>query len=273
MTAIKKDKKTGIIYRHWAAAGEPRAILLLVHGLGAHSARWDFLSDFFLQKGVSSYAIELRGFGETKGLRGHVDSFRVYFRDLRRLRDIIIEENRDRKIFLLGESLGAVISFLAAIPEPGLFGGLVCISPAFMSRLKASPLEYIKILLSLARNPKKQFKIPFDSGMCTRDAGCREILDSDSRELRSATAKFIFEIVKAQIQCAILKKKMRTPALFLLSGEDKLADPEASKRIFNGIKTDAKKLIQYPGMYHALSIDLGRERVFEDIFKWMEKRI
>ena len=273
MATLKKDKETGIIYRRWAAAGEPKAILLLVHGLGAHSARWDFLSDFFLQNSISSYAIELKGFGETKDLRGHVDSFKVYFRDLRRLRDIIIEENRGKKVFLLGESLGAIISFLTVIPKPDLFNGLICISPAFMSRVKVSPLEYIKIFLSLAYNPKRQFKIPFDSGMCTRDGGSREILDSDPREHRLATSRFVFEILKAQIQSAILKKKMRTPVLFLLSGEDKLADPEASKRIFNGIKIDAKKLIQYPDMYHALSIDLGRERVFKDILKWAENLI
>lgn len=273
MATIKKDKETGIIYRHWAAAEEAKAVLLLVHGIGAHSARWDFLSDFFLQNNISSYAIELRGFGETKDLRGHVDSFKVYFRDLRCLRDIIIEENRGKKIFLIGESLGAIISFLTVIPEPTLFDGLICISPVFMSRLKASPLEYIKIFLSLAYNPKKQFKVPFDSGMCTRDADCREILDNDPREHRLATSRFIFEIFKAEIQSATLKKKMRTPVLFLLSGEDKLADPEASKRIFNGIKIDEKKLIQYPDMYHALSIDLGRERVFKDILKWVDRRI
>ena len=273
MATIKKDKETGITYRHWATAGEPKAILLLVHGIGAHSARWSFLSDFFLQNNISSYAIELRGFGETKDPKGHVDSFKIYFRDLRRLRDIIIEENRGRKVFLLGESLGAIISFLTAIQEPDLFDGLICISPAFMSRLKVSPLEYIKIFLSLAYNPKKQFKIPFDSGMCTRDAGYREILDNDPREHRLATARFVFEILKAQTQSAILKKKIRTPALFLLSGEDKLADPEAAKRIFDGININDKKLIEYPDMYHALSIDLGRERVFKDILEWVKKRI
>ena len=255
------------------AAGEPKAIFLLVHGLGAHSARWNFLSEFLLQNNISSYAIDLRGFGETKDLKGHVDSFNVYFKDLRRLRDIIAEENRGKKVFLLGESLGAIISFLTVIPEPKLFDGLICISPAFTSKLKVSLLEYIKIFSSVIYNPKKQFKLPFDSGMCTRDVDCTGILDNDPGEHRLATSRFVFETVKAQMKCAILKKKMRTPVLFLLSGEDRLTDPEASKRIFNGIQIDEKKLIQYPDMYHALSIDLGREQVFKDILNWVEKRI
>lgn len=272
MVTLKKDEETGIIYRYWAAPGEPKAVFLLVHGIGAHSGRWEFLSDFFLKRGISSYAIELRGFGETKDTRGHVSSFGVYFRDLRRLRDIITGENKDKKVFLLGESLGAVISFLTAIANPGLFDGLICISPAFANRLKVTLFEYIKAFLCLTYNPKKQFDVPFDSRMCTRDTTYQKIMDADPREHRLATSKFIFEIFKAQMQGAILKGKIKTPVLFLLSGEDKLVDPEAARKVFKGIKITDKTLIEYPGMYHSLSIDLGREQVFKDMLRWLEKR-
>ncbi len=37
-----------ILYREWAAepsAQSPKAVFLLVHGLGAHSARWEFLAN------------------------------------------------------------------------------------------------------------------------------------------------------------------------------------------------------------------------------------
>ncbi len=36
-----------ILYRKWDAlppAASPKAVFLLVHGLGAHTARWDFLA-------------------------------------------------------------------------------------------------------------------------------------------------------------------------------------------------------------------------------------
>ncbi len=266
------DKKTGIIYKVWKS-GDPRAVFLLVHGLGAHTGRWGFLADYFLKKDISCYGIELRGFGETKGLRGHVDSFKTYLSDIRALYDIIVEGNKDKKVFVAGESVGAVIAFLAAAAAPGLFDGLVCISPAFANRLKASRLTYIKSLAPLIYNPLKQIRIPFDAKMCTRDADYQKVMDADPGEHRLATSKFLFNLIAAQIRSNIVKGRIRTPVLFLLSGNDRLVDPEAGKRIFNGLKAGDKTIIEYPDMYHALSIDLGREKVFEDMLKWVEKRL
>jgi alpha-beta hydrolase superfamily lysophospholipase len=142
-----------------------------------------------------------------------------------------------------------------------------------MSALKVAPLDYVRKLLPLFYNPKKQFNIPFDSRMCTRDVDYQKVLDSDPKEHRLATSKFIFELFMAQLRANILKNKASGPVLFLLSGEDKLVDPQVSKRIFEGMKSEDKTIIEYPEMYHALSIDLGREKVFKDILDWAQKRI
>ena len=272
MERLKKDLKSGILYRSWPAV-EPRAIFLLVHGLGAHSARWNFLAEFFLQKNISSYAIELRGFGETEGLKGHVDSFNAYFKDICCLRDIISKENSGKKVFLIGESLGAVISLLLIAGGSNLFDGLICVSPAFVSKMKVSLSKYIRIFASLLYNPKKQFGIPFTAGMCTRDAACQKLLDEDKKECRVATSRFILETFIAQTKSKKLKDKIKLPALFLLAGEDKLVDIEASRKAFKSFEIKDKTLIEYPLMYHALSIALGREKVFEDILKWAEGKI
>lgn len=268
---MKTDKATGIVYRQWDCP-DPEAVLLLVHGLGAHTGRWNFLSDFFIQNGLSSYALELKGFGETKDPKGHIESFNIYFDDISSLRGIIAQENPGKKIYLVGESLGGLISFLTVATEHGPFDGLVCISPAFKSRLKAPLKESLKILCSLTYDTKKQFSVPFDPSMCTRDKDYRKVMDSDVREHRLATSKFIIELVAAQLRGSILKGKVRIPVLFLISGDDKLTDPGASKGIFKALKAKDKLLIEYPDMYHALSIDLEKEKVFGDILKWVRDR-
>ncbi|MBL7158450.1 MAG: alpha/beta fold hydrolase [Candidatus Omnitrophica bacterium] len=269
---MKKDAKSGILYREWTAS-DPEAVFLLVHGLGGHSERWKSLADFFLKKNISSYAIELRGFGETKELRGHVDSFKIYSNDILALRGIIEIENKDKKIFLIGESMGALLAFLLVPGEEDLFSGLICISPAFASRLNSSTLYYVKIFLSLFYNPKKQFTIPFTSEMCTRDPDCRKKMDDDKREHRLASSKLIFEIAKAQIKSAFLRKKIDIPLLFLLAGKDMLVNSEASRRLFKTIRAQDKTLLEYPGMYHALSVDAERAKVFQDMSGWVRNRI
>lgn len=61
--------------------------------------------------------------------------------------------------------------------------------------------------------------------------------------------------------------------LFLVAGDDKMVDSRASMEIFKRLKVKDKTLVEYPGMYHSLSIELGKEKVFEDLLKWVEKRI
>ena len=267
-----EDTPTGIFYKKWIA-DSPKAIFLLVHGLGAHSGRWEYLADFFVARGISSYAIELRGFGETTGLRGHIDSFSTYIEDITRLSEIISVDNKDKKIFLIGESTGALLSFLTASSTGHLFDGMACLSPAFSGRLKVTFLDYVKILLPFLYNPKKQHKIAFNSGMCTRDVDYRIRMEEDDREHRLATSRFIWELLKAQIYSSRAGMKIKIPVLFLLAGDDFVVSSLKSKEIFNDISVEDKKLIEYPGMYHALSIEIGREDVFFDIYKWVINRM
>ena len=89
MTPIITDNQTGILYRKWPAEKQAECIFLLVHGLGAQSARWEFIAGYLKTREISSYAIELKGYGETKDLKGHIDSFDVYYNDIKLLYNII----------------------------------------------------------------------------------------------------------------------------------------------------------------------------------------
>lgn len=269
---MRRDKKTGIIYRQWGSPPS-KAVLLLVHGLGGHSGGWEFLADFFLRQDISSYGIELRGFGETKSLKGHIDSFNIYFADIHRLYDMIIKENPGKKVFLAGESLGALISFRAVILNPDLFDGLICISPAFSNRQRLTLLGYIKKFSSLIYNPRKQFTLSFTPEMCTRDVDYQKVMDSDPLKHELATSKLLFNLLVTQARSRILKNRIRLDVLFLLAGRDELVDPEWSKKVFKRLEAKSKTTIEYPDMYHSLSIELGREKVFEDILKWLQSRI
>ncbi len=270
MEPVKTDTLTGIVYREWNISPS-RAVILLVHGLGAHSARWSDLAEFFIHRGISCYAMELKGYGETSDIKGHVSSFGVYYRDIQRLREIISEKHPGEKVFLLGESMGGLIAFMAAAVEPGPFDGLICVSPVFASKLKFSVLDYVKMAVCALCNPARQFRMPFSSEMCTQDAACRETMDADSREHRLASARTLFETIAASIRAEWIKKRILIPVLFLLAGNDKLVSSVASKRIFKAIKTRDKNLIEYPDMYHSLTIESGRKMVFRDILMWIDR--
>ena len=77
----------------------------------------------------------------------------------------------------------------------------------------------------------------------------------------------------AQVEAQRLEDSITEPLLLLVSGNDILVNSNKTKTLFNDLTTKDKSMIVYPEMYHALSIDIGREKVLSDIFKWMEEKI
>ncbi|MEI6863521.1 MAG: alpha/beta hydrolase, partial [Candidatus Omnitrophota bacterium] len=221
------------------------------------------MADFFLQKNISSYAIDLPKLSR-------VDS---YYSEILRIRNIAIKDNPGKKIYLVGESLGGLTSFLLASERPGIFDGLICISPAFAGRKKLNFIETAKMLAPIFYNPCKKVNLPFDSSMCTRDVDCRKKLDGDPCEYRTASVRLIFDIFLAQARARGVLKNMNTPVLFLVSGKDMIVDSGISRKVFDGILIGDKTFFEFPDMYHALSIEVGKEAVFEELLKWIEKRL
>lgn len=254
-------------YRKWAAA-DPKGALVLVHGMGAGTERWESLARFFKDRGISSYAISLKGFDGTEGEEGYVDSFETYRSDISDLFGIARMEVPSGSIFLLGESMGALIAFDIASSRAGSFDGYILISPAFASKLKFGAGRYFLILLSMLFFPRKQFRMPFNAEMCTSDKEEIEKIEKDPAEHRYATGSLLWEIFKRQVSSPVSAKRIKDPVLFLISMSDDIADPVKSAKIFDMVKTPYKDIKKYPGMKHGLSVEIGRENVFADIYAW-----
>ncbi|MDD5575024.1 MAG: lysophospholipase [Candidatus Omnitrophica bacterium] len=262
-----------MIYRRWAVPS-PDAVFLLVHGLGAHSGRWEHLAAYFLRNSISSYAIDLRGFGETPGPKGHVDSFDSYFRDILALADIIKRACGAKPVFLIGESMGGLIAFSLAQRRPGAFAGLICLSPVFKSRLKFGWKRRLRAYFFCLLGVKRPIRLSFTSAMCTRDSECIKEIERDPREHRHATPQLLMQIVLAGWRARFCPGALKTPVLFLVSGvRDALVDPSATKKVYEFLQARDKKFIEYPELFHALSMELGREQVFGDILQWVRARI
>jgi acylglycerol lipase len=264
---------TDFLFRRWKAA-MPKAVVLLVHGLGGHSARWDFLARHLAAEGYACYALELRGYGRTpERPRGHVDSFRTYDRDILALRDTILLDHPGRKVFLLGESLGGLIAFNLAARRPEAFAGAVLISSVFKNGMKFPLSSYLTLVSHYPFNAKKTIPVPFTSAMCTRDAAFQAAMDANPDELREASLRLLMCTLVEQRSAKRLAKRLSVPMLFLVAGIDHLVDARAERRIFASLPLADKILREYPEMHHALSIDLGRETVFRDIVEWLAARV
>ena len=108
---------TALAWRLWAP-GEQKASMLLVHGLGEHSGRYDAFARVLAGAGTTVFAFDLRGHGRSPGPRGDVDAFPRFLEDL-----LGMEEEMARQVpsdcprFLLGHSLGGGIGQGTGLPE------------------------------------------------------------------------------------------------------------------------------------------------------------
>ena len=248
-------------YKAWAGPS-PKARFLLIHGLGANSLWWESFASEFLKQNFSSYAIDLR---EHK-------SFADFFKAIGDLLTKIKEESPRVKIFAIGESMGALIILLMALKDQALFDGIVCISPALKSSTPLKPLDYLKIFAPLFYNRNKVYKLPVTSGMCTRDPEYLKVIESTYDKDVSSTSQVLFDIFIAQFRLRLLSIRIDSPLLFLIAGHDLLVHSHASEKVFAKLKCKDKTLIEYPGMYHSLSVEFGKEKVFRDILEWVENR-
>jgi alpha-beta hydrolase superfamily lysophospholipase len=263
---------TDVLYRSWESA-QPRAALLLVHGLGAHAGRWRYLAAYFQPRRLSAYALDLKGFGATTGPRGHIDSFRLYEQDISHLLRLIQSRHPGLPVFLYGESMGGVIAFNFATRLADGLAGLILSSPVFKSTLAFPLLDYLKVFLSLPLNPRQAIALPFTSAMCTSDAAVRQAMDADPLELHTASANLLFNILLEQGRVFRTLRRLRLPTLVLTAGQDQFGDNRTAQRVFARLLAEDKTFLQYPDMLHVLHAECGRERVFQDIEAWVLKRV
>src|SRR3954454_20965772 len=110
-----------IAYRLLRPKGEIKLAVLLTHGYGEHSGRYQEVVSRWNEQGILVAAYDLRGHGLSQGKRGHVDSFSEYVTDALDL-VTVLENEPDwagaAPPVLFGHSLGGLVSVHVALEAP-----------------------------------------------------------------------------------------------------------------------------------------------------------
>src|SRR5690606_26186749 len=67
--------------------------------------------------------------------------------------------------------------------------------------------------------------------------------------------------------------QFQSPVLIIQGDADKIVQPVVSRKFFDRLEVGDKTWKSYPGMYHELLNDFGREEVVNDILHWLETRM
>jgi alpha-beta hydrolase superfamily lysophospholipase len=272
---FKADDDLTIFYRH-RPAGNEVARMVIAHGLGEHSGRYAHVIDIIASLGISVWAIDHRGHGQSEGKRGHIVSIDQYLDDLQKLIKIAKKDMPAKmKFFLLGHSMGGliVLNFIEKYPDTA--NGVIVSSPGLSPGMKVPLIKgaAAKILSRLC--PALTFDNELDSSVLSHDNHVVKGYNNDPLVHRNITARWFTEFFNAMEKTKSDASKITMPVLMQVAGDDRLVDAETSRQFFNTLTLKDKTLFYYDHLYHEIYNEQteDRKKVLTDLVNWLSDRI
>lgn len=249
----------------------PRARVVLVHGYAEHMGRYAHVIEALNGAGFEVHAFDLRGHGRSEGVRGHVLRFQDYLDDL----DLFLAElpQDALPLFLLGHSLGGLLSLRYVLDRPDAFVALAVSSPYLHI---ATDVHFLKEAVANAAShlaPTLLTKSPIEAKALSHDPAVVEAYIADPLIFKTFNARWFFEAREAQEEVLKRAGEVRLPVLMLIGSADPIAEPARSKEVFERLGSPDKRLEVYDGFFHEVLNEVGKERVVRDLVGWLGERV
>ncbi len=252
---------TKIFYRFYPVSGARHTVIML-HGYGEHSGRYEKFPIRMGRLSAQFAVMDLRGMGKSGGPRGDIRSFDDYLQDV----SGFVEHLRatyaiPKKFILFGHSMGGLVAVYWAMKNPEAVKLLILSAP-FLG-LKFSRFISLVNHLLLAFAPRFVYRNPVSSKALSHDPAEMAIHRKDPLILRYISARLIGEIFRRT-------ETMRTqpilsipfPVHMLVSGEEYVVDPKASRRFFDRLVAPRKDRTCFDGFYHELFNEREQQKAF-----------
>ena len=257
----------------WLPDDEPRAALLLIHGLGEHSTRYEHVAKHCTQRGFAVYALDHYGHGKSDGHPGHVQKFSVYLDGVTALLDKIKQEQPGKPIFLVGHSMGGLIATTYLLDHQATIAGCVLSGPALKS--DAAPpaivLAFNRLLSVLVPTAPV---IQLDASAVSRDPEVVRTYLNDPLVFHGKYSSRLVSEMRATMQRTLARAdEIRLPLILLHGEADALASSSGSREMFENAGSEDKTLKVYPGLYHEVFNEPEQDQVLADMSDWLEAHL
>ena len=260
-----------IFTRHWEPQGEPKASLVLCHGIHSHSGHYLRAGEEFARRGFAVTGLDLRGRGRSEGERFYAETIDEYVSDLSLTIDFARARHPDLPLYLLGHSAGGVTAVTYALDHQERIDGLICESFAF--RVYA-PNFALKLLEGASHFVPHAHVLTLKMEDFSRDAEWVAQLRSDPLiEGESQPIATVAAFARAGERFEREFGRIILPVFILHGTADKATRPDGSEQFYREVGSSDRTLKLYEGHYHDLLNDLGREEVFADVDSWINTRL
>jgi acylglycerol lipase len=240
--------------------------MLLIHGYGEHSGRYERFGAWFGSHGFAVHAFDQRGHGRSDGIRCHVRRFAEFLDDVTLLLTRVRAEHPGLPGYLVGHSMGGLVAAAYVRERRPDLSGLV-ISGVPLRIADTIPPLRVRALRCLRRVAPR---LRLDSGidpdhLCTDPEVVRAYRDDPLVE-RRLTASLAIEFIDASERTAAGAGDIGLPSLVLHGSEDLLCSAHKSAAFAQAIPQARFKL--YAQMRHEIFNEPDCERVYRDVLEW-----
>lgn len=262
---------TPIFWQSWLAPN-PRACVVISHGMGEHGGRYAPFAKILVDLGFSVYAIDHRGHGHSGAPKGLISNFQYCVDDLDHLITAIVAPQKC-PIILLGHSMGGAIATSYTLQHQDRLAALILSGAALNSDLVPGVMKLVcKFLGTLA--PRLPV-LKIDPSLVSRDPEQVTLYANDPLNMHgSVPVRTISEMVSTIVSMPSRFNEIRLPILILHGEQDQLIPAKSSSELHANISSTDKTLHIYPGLYHEVlnEIEADRQRVVGDISEWLLAR-
>ncbi|TAL84982.1 MAG: alpha/beta hydrolase [Rhodanobacter sp.] len=254
--------------RDWPKA-QARGAMLIVHGLGEHSGRYQRLAQWFHACGYSVRSYDQRGHGLSPGPRGALAHPDDLLQDLATVyRDYAASQASEP--LLLGHSMGGLVAARAVLDRRITPSALLLSSPALRSREPAWLRRLVGRLATVTpnlplRSGLKADKLSHDPNLAAAYLGDPQCMGWITPQL----ADFIFRAGDSTIADAA---RLAVPTLLLVAGSDELVDPSGSHDFSTAAASTGQLTTRiFCSLYHELfnETEPGRGQVLMQLSDWL----
>ena len=266
---------------NWEAEENSNIIVLAIHGYNDYSNAFKEPAKIFSKHGISTYSFDLRGFGTNSSL-GDWFELEVHCHDIKKIILDLKFKNPSKKIFLLGESMGAAISISLTnqIDELPL-DGLILVAPAIWN---FSESNYFKSLfLKFFSTILPKLKVSGKGIIKIRPSNNIEMLreySNDPLVIGKPNLRSLHGVVNLMDQSFrdikeyLLKPKF--PTLLIIPMIDEIVPRKPLIKILKDtkVKKNFSKLINleiYENNFHMILRDIDGNKITNDIKDWIKK--
>ncbi|GFR46888.1 hypothetical protein Agub_g8529 [Astrephomene gubernaculifera] len=291
----KNERGIDICQYYWPATPgtQPKGILVLVHGHGGY-LQFDWLKSQGLGRlccyegslvarlNAAGFAVcgnDHRGAGRSGGLRCYCDCFQDYVGDVMQVARScttlgLPSFEPQLPLFLAGMSKGGCVALIAAIKEPAVFSGVICLAPMVsLEKVAKKGLNpYLRPLGALLSRLVPRARL-LQASRNTLYPDLQEAYDKDPNCYHEPTrVRNAQEYLRATEWLTRHQGQLGAPLLVFHSEGDTMTDPEGSRRLVEQAKSTDKQFVAPPNMWHVLLKEPGHEQLELQILEWLDKR-